>query len=105
MESVILKEPAILLPWIKYIDGITVPDNSNRIYEGQPCTPFVPCLVWSCNPEVPHGGLIGTCRWSTDKKRWMTEEGSWLIQSPYVITHYVECEKIKMPEFLNQSND
>lgn len=90
------------LPWIHYVDGHTIPDNSNRIYEGQPSTPFVPCLVWSCNPEVPHGGLISKCRWSTDRKRWMVEEEDFFTRPPYVITHYVECEKIAMPKFLQK---
>jgi hypothetical protein len=84
---------SILIPWVKV--GERIPSNENFAFQGQPSTPFVPCLVWICNPEVPHGGFIDSMRWITSLNQW--EPTSWLHSSPNVVTHFIETESLVSP--------
>jgi hypothetical protein len=84
------------IPWVKI--GGRLPTNANRIYEGQPDTPFIPCLIWICNPDYIHGGLIETIRWSSDRKDWCREDvNPFWLSDPYKITHFCETEALKGP--------
>lgn len=55
-------------------------------------TPYISCIVYSCNPEAPQGGVIETCRWDVENKQWFEDDirRNWYLHEPYVITHYVD---------------
>lgn len=77
--------------------GEHVPNNENRDYPGQKCTPYVSCLVWVCHPEVVHGGLIDVVRWDTQNACWHKPDmNSWIHEAPYQITHF--CDDVNRPD-------
>lgn len=53
----------IEIPWVKV--GDRTPTNENEIYDGQPCTPYVPCFVFIHYPGKPRGGIIVEASWNT----------------------------------------
>jgi hypothetical protein len=82
--------------WTKV--GDRIPSNEGQDYEGSPSTPFVPCLVWACNPEYIHGGVCERVRWDSKNNEWDKNEIAlnWALQPPYVITHFCD-DKIIHP--------
>lgn len=82
----------VKIKWIKV--GEREPDNSGQAYNGSPCTPYVPCIVWACYPGVIHGGTASMLRWDTKNKCWHQGEiaSNWQLQTPYEITHFCDSK-------------
>lgn len=55
-------------------------------------SPYVSCIVYSCNPSVKIGGVIVTCRWDVNNKQWFKSDidGNWLLSNPFRITHFID---------------
>ena len=83
------------LKWTKV--GERVPFNGDERGPSQMSTPFIPCLVYACHPDVPDGGVVETLRWVRDKNDWDRDamRHNWKFDPPYVITHF--CDKINIP--------
>lgn len=76
------------LNWTDLKDRIpTVKDGFN--------SPYIPCIVYSCNPSVKFGGVIETCRWDVGNKCWFKSDidRNWYLQKPYEITHFIDNAK------------
>lgn len=54
--------------------------------------PYISCIVFSCNPVTPQGGVIETCRWDVKNECWFKDDirNNWYLQVPYKITHFVD---------------
>ncbi|MFI1770997.1 hypothetical protein [Thalassobellus citreus] len=54
--------------------------------------PYISCIVFSCNPEAPQGGVIETCRWDVKNECWFEADikSNWFLQKPYEITHFAD---------------
>ena len=54
--------------------------------------PYISCIVFSCNPETPQGGVIETCRWDVENECWFKSDirANWYLQEPYKITHFAD---------------
>ncbi len=87
-----------MIKWKKV--GEHVPTNANKPYIGETDSPYVPCIVWVCNPDVIRGGTIDVIRWDTENKCWLQSDmmGNWMYIPEYKlqITHF--CDDINMPE-------
>ena len=55
-------------------------------------SPYISCIVYSCNPAVKVGGTIQTCRWDVKKECWMESDirVNWYLQEPFKITHFAD---------------
>lgn len=89
-----MKKVKIDVPWVKA--GSRIPTNENEKWEGQPCTPYVPCLVFIHYPGKPQGGIITEASW--DSRNMIFVGNSPWIKPPYIITHFIEVQQFSNPE-------
>jgi hypothetical protein len=82
------------IPWVKV--GDRLPTNAGEVYQGQPDTPFIPVLVFACSPGFPQVGVIVSTVWDTRKSCFIKND--WVLEDPYVITHFIEYCRIIKPE-------
>lgn len=73
------------------INWKTIEKNGNPKNPPEINRPYIPCLVYACNPKVaPLGGVVEVCRWDVKKSEWLHSDvkRNWYLSDPYVITHY-----------------
>lgn len=84
-----------IIDWVKV--GTRNPTDANTVYEGRPDSPFIACLVYSHMPDYPKGGIIVYARWDSKAAQFLTDS-HWVLQSPYVISHFIETHHLNKPE-------
>ena len=83
-----------MINWKKV--GEHIPTNENKIYPGNPCSPYVPCIVWVANPNSIKGGIAMMSNWITGINVWAHAK----FAGPYEITHF--CDDINDPTAVMQ---
>ncbi|MFP9114333.1 hypothetical protein ACLI1A_10335 [Flavobacterium sp. RHBU_3] len=80
-----------MIKWKKV--GEHIPNNEGKDWPGQPCTPYVSCLVWICNPDFSKGGVFAAVRWDRDNACWFEPDLARTILAwgdHLKITHFIE---------------
>lgn len=77
------------------LNWITVEQRKPQKHDGFN-SPYIPCIVYSCNPNVKIGGVIEVCRWDVENNEWFKADinRNWLLQEPYQITHFADDVEI-----------